>query len=216
MSSSEESGEEAGYSPAKRFKGKDQFRAFGAIGGKVGRNLGDNKFKAQLSPNSRSVCKELCCRKLIVTGELRLGKQSPSLTGHAKRIAWYHIPCIFKGFQRASYKTKTITSLRDVELMGENLKKLTSQQKAAICEHIDEHVSKRTVREKHQRKPYDPSAPMDDEGGPPDEADFKCRANSASALLQLATSCANAEPLDEDEVDNADKPEGDDEDGDLN
>ncbi|KAJ1447605.1 hypothetical protein M885DRAFT_185979 [Pelagophyceae sp. CCMP2097] len=60
--------------------------------------------QAQACPNSRSVCKDLRCRGAIRRGELRLGKVAPSLcpSGFSRKVAWYHVDCLFEAFKRVS------------------------------------------------------------------------------------------------------------------
>ena len=50
-------------------------------------------------------------------GELRVGKIPPRARKDvpARRVHWYHPACIFKSFERASKKTKTIDGCQDVE-----------------------------------------------------------------------------------------------------
>ncbi|KAJ1448835.1 hypothetical protein M885DRAFT_573692 [Pelagophyceae sp. CCMP2097] len=102
-------------------RGRDKFRRYGAVGGRTSRTLGAGKFQAQACPNSRSVCKDLRCRSAIRRGELRLGKVAPSLSGSSRKVAWYHVECLFEAFKRSSYVTKTLTDLSDLELIGDDL-----------------------------------------------------------------------------------------------
>ncbi|KAJ1455765.1 hypothetical protein M885DRAFT_564759 [Pelagophyceae sp. CCMP2097] len=163
MSSSDSEASDSDASrPRKRFQGRAKFKEYGAIGG-----------KAQLSPNSRSVCKELSCRAPIARHELRLGKQSPSITGHAKRISWFHVGCIFRGFRRSSYCTKTILSLDDVQCVHP-LRELSEEQQCTVVSHIQEHLARRKEREKQQRT-YEPPAP--DGGVTVNVGDFEAKSD---------------------------------------
>lgn len=89
---------------------------FGKVGGMVARRLGENRFKADYSVDSRSRCRDTHCRLVLAEKELRVGKIPPALkSGHHTRTSWYHPHCIFASFGRTMQSTKTITSTADIE-----------------------------------------------------------------------------------------------------
>ena len=83
--------------------------------------LGPNKFCVDYERQIRSKCKRLRCKRSFNDGELRVGKIPPRARKDvpARRVHWYHPACIFKSFERASKKTKTIDTVEDMEGFSE-------------------------------------------------------------------------------------------------
>ncbi|KAJ1444364.1 hypothetical protein M885DRAFT_50183 [Pelagophyceae sp. CCMP2097] len=104
--------------------------------------------QAQACPNSRSVCKDLRCRGAIRRGELRLGKVAPSLcpSGFSRKVAWYHVDCLFEAFKRSSYVTKTLTDLSDLELVGDDLDALRDLVAYKIALHLADRANRKRKR----------------------------------------------------------------------
>ena len=80
--------------------------------------LGPNTFRADYATTrvaGRSRCKK--CRTMFHAGDVRVGKRPPRVREDvpAVRVHWYHPACIFKSFERAAYKTKTLERVGDVE-----------------------------------------------------------------------------------------------------
>jgi len=91
-------------------------RSLGSIGGRVAGRVGVNRFVAGRTVDLRSKCTYKGCRRPLVPGDWRIGKMSPSVRhGHNLKTKWYHIPCIFASFSSSSKRSKTITSVADVE-----------------------------------------------------------------------------------------------------
>ena len=71
---------------------------------------------AEITRDGRSKCTYKDCRQPLIKGEYRLGKRPPSVRyGHSPKTRWYHIDCCFKSFGSVTKKSKTITSLDDIE-----------------------------------------------------------------------------------------------------
>ena len=92
--------------------------SYGQLGGMMSGLLGPNTFRADYATTrvaGRSRCKK--CRKLFNAGDVRVGKRPPRVREDvpAVRVHWYHPACIFKSFERAAYKTKTLERVGDVE-----------------------------------------------------------------------------------------------------
>ena len=92
--------------------------SYGQLGGMMSGLLGPNTFRADYATTrvaGRSRCKK--CRNMFNAGDLRVGKRPPRVRQDvpAVRVHWYHPACIFKSFERAAYKTKTLERVGDVE-----------------------------------------------------------------------------------------------------
>ena len=92
--------------------------SYGQLGGMMSGLLGPNTFRADYATTrvaGRSRCKK--CRKMFNVGDVRVGKRPPRVREDvpAVRVHWYHPACIFKSFERAAYKTKTLERVGDVE-----------------------------------------------------------------------------------------------------
>ena len=92
--------------------------SYGQLGGMMSGLLGPNTFRADYATTrvaGRSRCKK--CRKMFHAGDVRVGKRPPRVREDvsAVRVHWYHPACIFKSFERAAYKTKTLERVDDVE-----------------------------------------------------------------------------------------------------
>ena len=92
--------------------------SYGQLGGMMSGLLGPNTFRADYATTrvaGRSRCKK--CRKMFAVGDVRVGKRPPRVREDvpAVRVHWYHPACIFKSFERAAYKTKTLERVGDVE-----------------------------------------------------------------------------------------------------
>ncbi len=92
--------------------------SYGQLGGMMSGLLGPNTFRADYATTrvaGRSRCKK--CRKTFAEGDVRVGKRPPRVREDvpAVRVHWYHPACIFKSFERAAYKTKTLERVGDVE-----------------------------------------------------------------------------------------------------
>ena len=92
--------------------------SYGQLGGMMSGLLGPNTFRADYATTrvaGRSRCKK--CRKMFHAGDVRVGKRPPRVQQDIKavRVHWYHPACIFKSFERAAYKTKTLERVDDVE-----------------------------------------------------------------------------------------------------
>ena len=92
--------------------------SYGQLGGMMSGLLGPNTFRADYATTrvaGRSRCKK--CRKYFHAGDVRVGKRPPRVREDvaAVRVHWYHPACIFKSFERAAYKTKTLERVDDVE-----------------------------------------------------------------------------------------------------
>jgi len=94
---------------------------YGRCGGMLSGRLGPNKFCVDYERQIRSKCKRLRCKRSFNDGELRVGKIPPRARKDvpARRVHWYHPACIFKSFERASKKTKTIDDTEDMEGFSE-------------------------------------------------------------------------------------------------
>ena len=94
---------------------------YGRCGGMLSGRLGPNKFCVDYERQIRSKCKRLRCKRSFNDGELRVGKIPPRARKDvpARRVHWYHPACIFKSFERASKKTKTIDTVDDMEGFSE-------------------------------------------------------------------------------------------------
>ena len=91
-------------------------KELGRIGGRLAGHVGDNKYVAEITRDGRSKCTYKDCRQPLIKGEYRLGKRPPSVRyGHSPKTRWYHIDCCFKSFGSVTRKSKTITSLDDIE-----------------------------------------------------------------------------------------------------
>ena len=91
-------------------------KELGRIGGRLAGHVGDNKYVAEITRDGRSKCTYKDCRQPLIKGEYRLGKRPPSVRyGHSPKTRWYHIDCCFKSFGSVTKKSKTITSLDDIE-----------------------------------------------------------------------------------------------------
>ena len=92
--------------------------SYGQLGGMMSGLLGPNTFRADYATTrvaGRSRCKK--CRKYFHAGDVRVGKRPPRVQQDIKavRVHWYHPACIFKSFERAAHKTKTLERVGDVE-----------------------------------------------------------------------------------------------------
>ena len=92
--------------------------SYGQLGGMMSGLLGPNTFRVDYATTrvaGRSRCKK--CRKMFSAGDVRVGKRPPRVREDvaAVRVHWYHPACIFKSFERAAYKTKTLERVGDVE-----------------------------------------------------------------------------------------------------
>ena len=92
--------------------------SYGQLGGMMSGLLGPNTFRTDYATTrvaGRSRCKK--CRKMFAVGDVRVGKRPPRVREDvaAVRVHWYHPACIFKSFERAAYKTKTLERVGDVE-----------------------------------------------------------------------------------------------------
>ena len=91
-------------------------KELGRIGGRLAGHVGDNRYVAEITRDGRSKCTYKDCRQPLIKGEYRLGKRPPSVRyGHSPKTRWYHIDCCFKSFGSVTKKSKTITSLDDIE-----------------------------------------------------------------------------------------------------
>ena len=91
-------------------------QGLGRIGGKLAGHIGENRYVAGLAEDGRSKCQSILCRAYLAPGEPRIGKRAPSVRhGHSRKTKWYHIECIFASFRRTCKKSKTITSVADLE-----------------------------------------------------------------------------------------------------
>ena len=101
--------------------GKVSQTDYGRCGGMLSGRLGPNKFIVDYAKGLRSKCKRHRCKHAFRDGELRVGKIPPRARKDvpARRVHWYHPACIFKSFERASKKTKTIDTVDDMEGFSE-------------------------------------------------------------------------------------------------
>ena len=101
--------------------GKVSQTDYGRCGGMLSGRLGPNKFIVDYAKGLRSKCKRHRCKHAFRDGELRVGKIPPRARKDvpARRVHWYHPACIFKSFERASKKTKTIDTVEDMEGFSE-------------------------------------------------------------------------------------------------
>ena len=91
-------------------------KELGRIAGRLAGHVGDNRYVAEITRDGRSKCTYKDCRQPLIKGEYRLGKRPPSVRyGHSPKTRWYHIDCCFKSFSSVTKKSKTITSLDDIE-----------------------------------------------------------------------------------------------------
>ena len=97
--------------------GKVSQTDYGRCGGMLSGRLGPNKFIVDYAKGLRSKCKRHRCKHAFRDGELRVGKIPPRARKDvpARRVHWYHPACIFKSFERASKKTKTIDTIDEIE-----------------------------------------------------------------------------------------------------
>ena len=100
-------------------------QSLGRVGGKLAGHIGENRYVAGLAEDGRSKCQSILCRAYLAPGEPRIGKRAPSVRhGHSRKTKWYHIECIFASFRRTCKKSKTITSVADLEaFMQEQLER---------------------------------------------------------------------------------------------
>ena len=108
---------------------------YGRCGGMLSGRLGPNRFITDYTKGLRSRCKHHRCARPFNVGELRLGKIPPRArqTPNARRVHWFHPACLFKAFERASSKSKTLDSVDEVE----GLDQLAAEDRAAIVAHVD-------------------------------------------------------------------------------
>ena len=128
-SSAEDEGQpEEGPSQKKQ---KLSFAAItGSKGGKLSGKVGENRYKADTyrrTHGSRPKCAWKECSQPLELGGLYFGKTPPhaSFSVQAPRTKWYHLECIFESFKKVQKKTKTITSVEDIEGfegLGEDVK----------------------------------------------------------------------------------------------
>ena len=91
-------------------------QGLGRIGGKLAGHIGENRFVVGAADDGRSKCQSILCREYLRPGEPRIGKRPPSVRwGHSPKTKWYHIDCCFASFKRTCKKSKTITSVDDIE-----------------------------------------------------------------------------------------------------
>ena len=109
----------------------------GSIGGRCAGRLGDNRFVAAVTKDSRSRCQFGGCASCeLRPGDARLGKIPPSLRhGSSKKTTWYHLDCAFEAFRLCARKSKVVTSLEDIE----NLDALPAEDRARLAALVDDY-----------------------------------------------------------------------------
>ena len=132
-------------------------QSLGRVGGKLAGHIGENRYVAGLAEDGRSKCQSILCRAYLAPGEPRIGKRAPSVRhGHSRKTKWYHIECIFASFRRTCKKSKTITSVADLEGFESLLP--TDQQKVRdlIVQHNEERGQRTPAARRAEKKTRPP------------------------------------------------------------
>ena len=81
------------------------------------------------------------CKHAFRDGELRVGKIPPRARKDvpARRVHWYHPACIFKSFERASKKTKTIDTIEEIE----GFEELHKADQRDLAKRVDEWAARK-------------------------------------------------------------------------
>ena len=107
----------------------------GRLGGRLAGNVGENRFRVGRAPDNRSVCQLRTCKQPILKGELRLGKQPPSLRhGHNPKVTWYHPRCAMKSFASCTKNSRVIKKVEDID---EGFSELDNEEQALIRRVVD-------------------------------------------------------------------------------
>ena len=94
--------------------------------------MSETTFKTEYAKTNRSNCKK--CKGTINKGEARIAKLTPSPFSEGESMAqWYHLPCVFKSFQKVRATTKIIEEPDDLEGYGD----LESDDKKIILKQIE-------------------------------------------------------------------------------
>ena len=121
--------------------GKVSQTDYGRCGGMLSGRLGPNKFIVDYAKGLRSKCKRHRCKHAFRDGELRVGKIPPRARKDvpARRVHWYHPACIFKSFERASKKTKTIDTIEEIE----GFEELHKADQRDLAKRVDEWAARK-------------------------------------------------------------------------
>ena len=129
-------------------------QGLGRIGGKLAGHIGENRYVAGLAEDGRSKCQSILCRAYLAPGEPRIGKRAPSVRhGHSRKTKWYHIECIFASFRRTCKKSKTITSVADLEGFESLLPADQQKVRDLIVQHNEERGQRTPAARRAKTRP---------------------------------------------------------------
>ena len=110
-----------------------------------------------MAEDGRSKCQSILCRAYLAPGEPRIGKRAPSVRhGHSRKTKWYHIECIFASFRRTCKKSKTITSVADVESFESLLPSDQQKVRDLIVQHNEERGQRTPAARRAEKKTRPP------------------------------------------------------------